>query len=217
VSTIYWSVYPSAQADPSIADVINGTVANAVAQGSAASPATTGTFSDIATGLSPNASYKIAAVWSDGTNDSALSVSAAVTTAALITGTGATQAQASTASGTGVRAVAGQGDTASQPATATGTGSREITGSTGSTGTGRWHRLNGWRNNWRRRSTGAAINRHWVRRAHGHGAGCARQRPGHGIRYGAASCHRHRHDAIPAGYSVRYRRNRKCICRIRRT
>lgn len=91
MSTIYWSVYPSAQADPSIADVINGTVANAAAQGSDTAPATTGNFLDQATGLSPSTSYKIAAVWSDGTSESGLSVSAAIVTAAASTFTASIQ------------------------------------------------------------------------------------------------------------------------------
>jgi len=132
MSAIYWSVYPSTQADPSIADVINGTVANAAASGSDTSPTTTGTFSDIATGLSASASYKIAAVWSDGTNDSALSVGGPFVTAAASAShslSGTLTAQSGAIIGDFFREVVAIGTLTAQSASMSGSGQRKINAS----------------------------------------------------------------------------------------
>jgi len=80
MATIYWAVYPSAQAEPTAADVIAASVANGV-HGNEAAPTGSGEFSGTTiTGLTPDTSYKLAAVWSDGTSESNVVVSAAFST-----------------------------------------------------------------------------------------------------------------------------------------
>lgn len=102
---IYYVIYPSNLAAPSAAQIKAGqdvTGAFATAHGNETLPSgdQTYTFATPATGLTPSTSYKVAFVWSDGTLNSAVSVSAAWVTpytslmaakeseADLLTGTG---------------------------------------------------------------------------------------------------------------------------------
>jgi hypothetical protein len=91
MATIYWALYPSAQADPVAADIIAGTVTNGI-HGTDTSPVSTQAFAGTAiSGLAASTSYKLASVWSDGTDNSNVIVSAAFTTlaaTAAIEGTG---------------------------------------------------------------------------------------------------------------------------------
>ena len=83
MAVIYWAVYPSAQADPSAADIKGASVSNGFHANETA-PTSSGTFTSgsAITGLTASTSYKLAAVWSDGVDDSNVVVSAAFTTAA---------------------------------------------------------------------------------------------------------------------------------------
>lgn len=80
--TLYYVIYPSAGGTPSAAQIKAGQNSSgtaATASGSEASPSTsqTFTFASAATGLSGATSYKIAFVWSDGTNNSNVAESSA--------------------------------------------------------------------------------------------------------------------------------------------
>lgn len=80
---LYWVVYTAEKGAPSATQVKAGTDVNddaAVDSGSELAPTTTTdpfTFASGATGLSPATQYKVAVVWSDGTDDSSVAVSAA--------------------------------------------------------------------------------------------------------------------------------------------
>lgn len=78
---LYYVVYPSGLADPSAAQIIagqNALGAAATASGSELARTTTGDqiWGSLAESLSANTSYRVAFVWSDGTNQSEVSVSA---------------------------------------------------------------------------------------------------------------------------------------------
>ena len=71
VGTIYWAVYPSGQADPTASEIINGTVPNGFFGNDPAPTVTTVDFTgSVITGLTPNTSYKLAAVWDDTVDQS---------------------------------------------------------------------------------------------------------------------------------------------------
>lgn len=87
MATLYYVVYPAAASAPSAAQVKAGqqqSGAAATASGSETARTTTGEqiFASAAAGLSPGTSYRVAFVWSDGSNDSTVAVSDAWTTAA---------------------------------------------------------------------------------------------------------------------------------------
>ena len=64
---IYWVVYPSAQGDPIASEIINGTVSNGIFSHDTAPNVTTVDFTGSQiNGLTTDASYKLAAVYSDG-------------------------------------------------------------------------------------------------------------------------------------------------------
>lgn len=78
--TLYYVIYPSAKSAPSAAQIKAGNDVDdgpAAASGSEISPTTsqTYTFASAATGLSEGTSYRIAFVWSDGSDDSNVAVS----------------------------------------------------------------------------------------------------------------------------------------------
>ena len=80
--TLYYVVYPSAESEPSAAQIKAGqkqSGAAATASGSETARTTTGeeVFAAAAGGLSGATSYRVALVWSDGTNDSNVVVSSA--------------------------------------------------------------------------------------------------------------------------------------------
>jgi len=83
---LYAVIYSSTLGDPSAAQVKSGkdsTDTNAIWSGFVSAPLNTQTFDwpTIATGLTPNTSYKIAFVWSNGTLNSNVAVSDIFTTA----------------------------------------------------------------------------------------------------------------------------------------
>ncbi len=84
MSTIYWAVYPSGQADPTAAEIINETVPNGFF-GNDVSPTgdTVGFQGAPITGLAPSTSYKLAGVWSDAANDSNVDITAPFVTEPL--------------------------------------------------------------------------------------------------------------------------------------
>lgn len=101
-ATLYYVVYPSAKSAPSATQVKTGKDADnsaAAASGSESAQDTAGeqVFASAATGLTGGTSYKVALVWSDGTNDSNVAVSAGWTTlsAAQFEGAAAAAAAAS--------------------------------------------------------------------------------------------------------------------------
>ena len=82
MATLYAVIYASALADPTVAQVKAGQQNGGSAatwSGSTTAPTGSGTFDwpSLATGLTAATSYKVAFVWSDGTNDSTVAVSAA--------------------------------------------------------------------------------------------------------------------------------------------
>lgn len=129
--TLYYVIYPSAQAAPSAAQVKLGqdvTSSPATASGNETSPGTsqTFTFTSPATGLTASTSYRVAIVWTDGTNDSNVSVSDAWSTLAdTVTGTlAATESGSDTAAFTASLIVSGAlsvSETGSDTAALTGT------------------------------------------------------------------------------------------------
>lgn len=99
--TLYYVVYPSSKGTPTATQIKAGQDADggsAIAAGSEAAPTSTQTFtfSSAATGLSGATAYKIAFVWSDGTNNSNVAESSAWATtntgALTVTDTGDTVA-----------------------------------------------------------------------------------------------------------------------------
>ena len=90
MATLYYVIYTSEKADPSAAQIKTGQDAlggAATAAGNEVARTTTGVeyFTTPASGLTAGTSYKVAFVWSDGTSDSAVSVSAAWSTTATET------------------------------------------------------------------------------------------------------------------------------------
>jgi hypothetical protein len=74
--TIYWAVYPSAQANPTDDELITATVDNGIHSNDPA-PFESGVFDGATiTGLTSAASYRLAAVWSDGVTTSNVVVTA---------------------------------------------------------------------------------------------------------------------------------------------
>lgn len=88
MATLYFVIYPAALGNPSAAQIKAGhdaTDSPATASGSETAATESGEqiFVDAATGLTLDTSYKIAFVWSDGENDSAVVVSDAWSTEGL--------------------------------------------------------------------------------------------------------------------------------------
>lgn len=73
---LYWAIYPAGQSEPSIAEIVGQTVPNGIF-GTDTAPTVDGEFlgTDIP-GLSSGTEYRLAVVWSDGVDDSNVSVSA---------------------------------------------------------------------------------------------------------------------------------------------
>ena len=89
MATLYWAIYPSGDSDPTDTQIITETVPDGI-HGSDTSPTTTGAFAGTAiSGLAASTSYKLAAVWDDGTDTSNVVVGSAFVTAAAITASGA--------------------------------------------------------------------------------------------------------------------------------
>ena len=82
MATLYWAIYPSANGDPTDTQIITETVPSGI-HGSDTAPTTTGAFAGTAiSGLAASTSYKLAAVWDDGTDTSNVVVGSAFVTAA---------------------------------------------------------------------------------------------------------------------------------------
>jgi len=89
MATLYWAIYPSGDSDPTDTQIITETVPSGI-HGSDIAPVITGAFAGSAiSGLASGTSYKLAAVWDDGTDTSNVVVSSAFTTATTITASGA--------------------------------------------------------------------------------------------------------------------------------
>lgn len=141
MSTLYYVLYGSALAEPSVAQIKAGQNVNgvaAVAAGNATGITTTQspyTFA-AATGLTGSTPYKVSFVWSDGTNDSNRITSAEFTTSANIqSGAGASDGSA-TAAGTGESTAASVGASDGVATTAgVATSTAEASGSASGTST----------------------------------------------------------------------------------
>ena len=91
MATLYWAIYPSGDSDPTDTQIITETVPSGI-HGSDTSPVTTGSFAgDAISGLASGTSYKLAAVWDDGTDTSNVVVSSAFTTTITASGAGVRQ------------------------------------------------------------------------------------------------------------------------------
>jgi hypothetical protein len=129
VPKLYYVIGPSSGwSDPTEAEIKAGQLSGggaATASGNEAAPTTSQTFdfTSDATGLTGGTSYKIAFVWSDGTNDSNVAVSDAFVDggAGTHTTTGALDAGAATVAGTAAHEHAATGTLAASAATAAGT------------------------------------------------------------------------------------------------
>lgn len=114
MATLYAVIYASGLADPTVAQVKAGQQTGGSAatwSGSTTAPTSSGTFDwpTAASGLTANTSYKVAFVWSDGTNDTAVSVSTAFTTSSGAQSGAGSSAGTSTAAATGEAVAAAAG------------------------------------------------------------------------------------------------------------
>jgi hypothetical protein len=149
--SVYYVIGPSSGwTDPDATEIKAGQLDGggaATASGNETAPTSTDepfTFASAATGLTAGVSYKTATVWSDGTNNSNVSVSSAWSTtggadgAITLTGASATSAAtAVTAAGGASTALTGATTTASATApTATGAATTALTGATSTSAAG---------------------------------------------------------------------------------
>jgi len=119
--TIYWAAYPSAQSAPSAEQLISATVENGIHSNDPA-PFDSGVFDGLTiTGLTAGVSYRLAAVWSNGVNNSNVVVSEPF---AFFAGSGDLSASASEVAGSGISVVgaAGSGSLDAQVAQVGGSG-----------------------------------------------------------------------------------------------
>lgn len=128
MGTLYSAIYPSAQSDPTAADIKAGTVANGFHSSIASPEVTTLDFEGTTiTGLTAGESYRHAVVWDDGTDTSDVEVSDAFVASVVIDASGVVVSGPAQMSGDFYREVKNTGSLVSGSSAMAGVLSRVVT------------------------------------------------------------------------------------------